>query len=177
MEANEKYTTKRYTNVHIAFTIQKSLERVYTHENLLVAYFSINVRFCLVTFGNPTFSNISPRARHVLMTFKSWTLCARLCIFSLYISLFARSSQQASIAMWTILISKSWMMVTETETLTSILHHNIFTYFGLCFFFCYLHNSVYIVCKWVIVTISTLSLLAITLIRSFRLHLVSAQGW
>ena len=27
--ANEKYTTKRYINVHIAFIIQKSLERVW----------------------------------------------------------------------------------------------------------------------------------------------------
>ena len=28
-EANEKYTTKRYINVRIAFIIQKSLERVW----------------------------------------------------------------------------------------------------------------------------------------------------
>ena len=33
--ANEKYTTKRYTNVHIAFTIQKSLERVWYVEAYL----------------------------------------------------------------------------------------------------------------------------------------------
>ena len=51
----------------------------------LVAYFSINGRFCPLSLGNPTFSNMFPRARHVLMTFELWTLCARLHIFSLYI--------------------------------------------------------------------------------------------
>ena len=75
---------------------------------LVVAYFSINGRFCLISLGNPTFSNIFPRARHVLITFESWTLYVRLCIFLLYISHLLLSSQQASIAMWTILISKSW---------------------------------------------------------------------
>ena len=33
--ANEKYTTKRYINVHIAFIIQKSLERVWHVEKYL----------------------------------------------------------------------------------------------------------------------------------------------
>ena len=32
--ANEKYTTKRYINVHIAFIIQKSLERVWQVEKI-----------------------------------------------------------------------------------------------------------------------------------------------
>ena len=59
---------------------------IYTYENLFVAYFSINGRFCLVSLKNPTFSNIFPRAKHVLMTFEFWTLCACLSIFSLYIS-------------------------------------------------------------------------------------------
>ena len=40
---------------------------IYTYENLFVAYFSINGRFCLVSLKNPTFSNIFPRAKHVLM--------------------------------------------------------------------------------------------------------------
>ena len=79
------------------------------YENLLViAYFSTNGRSCLDSLGNPTFSNMFLRARHVLMTFELWTLCARLCIFSLYISHLLQSSQPASIAMWTILISKPW---------------------------------------------------------------------
>ena len=43
---------------------------IYTYENLFVAYFSINGRFCLVSLKNPTFSNIFPRAKHVLMTFE-----------------------------------------------------------------------------------------------------------
>ena len=33
-------------------------------------YLLRNWRFCLVSFGNPTFSNIFPRARDVLMTFE-----------------------------------------------------------------------------------------------------------
>ena len=75
---------------------------IYTYENLFVAYFSINGRFCLVPLKNPTFSNIFPRAKHVLMTFEFWTLCACLCIFSLYIFHLLLSSQQATIDMWTI---------------------------------------------------------------------------
>ena len=89
---------------------------IYIYENLLVvAYFSINGRFCLVSLGNSTFSNVFPRAKHVLMTFELWTLCARLCIFSLYISHLLLSSQQASIAMWTILISKSWWLLLKLK--------------------------------------------------------------
>ena len=68
-------------------------------KNLLVAYFLINGRFCLVSLGNSAFSNMFPRAGHVLMTFELWTLCARLCIFSLHISHLLLSSQQTSIAM------------------------------------------------------------------------------
>ena len=75
---------------------------IYTYENLFVAYFSINGRFCLVSLKNPTFSNIFPRAKHVLMTFEFWTLCACLSIFSLYISHLLLSSQQSPIDMWTI---------------------------------------------------------------------------
>ena len=40
--ANEKYTTKRYINVHIAFIIQKSLECVWHVENIyLKVFFSL----------------------------------------------------------------------------------------------------------------------------------------
>ena len=47
-------------------------------ENLLVfAYFLINWWFCLVSFGNPTFSNTFPRTRHVL---NSWIMNA-MCTF------------------------------------------------------------------------------------------------
>ena len=42
---------------------------LYIYENLLVVvYFSTNRRFCLFSLGNPTFSNIFPLARHVLMS-------------------------------------------------------------------------------------------------------------
>ena len=44
---------------------------IYIYENLhVVAYFLINGRFCLVSLGNPTFSNMFPCARNVLMTFE-----------------------------------------------------------------------------------------------------------
>ena len=69
----------------------------------------------LVSLGNPTFSNMFPRARHILMILKLWTLCAHLCIFLLYISHLLQSSQQASIAMWTILISKSWWWLLKPK--------------------------------------------------------------
>ena len=81
---------------------------IYTYENLFVAYFSINGRFCLVSLKNPTFSNIFPRAKHVLMTFEFWTLCACLSIFSLYISHLLLSSQQSPIDIVNYFISKSW---------------------------------------------------------------------
>ena len=46
------------------------------YENLLVfAYFLINGRFCLISFGNSTFSNISPRAKHVLNTWIMNAMC------------------------------------------------------------------------------------------------------
>ena len=110
----------------------------------LVAYFSINRRFCLISLGNPTFSNIFPRAKHVIMTFELWTLSARSSLFSLYISHRLLSSQQASVAMWTISISKSWCVVTETKTLTSILHHNIFTYLDYIFSATFIYIYIYI---------------------------------
>ena len=86
----------------------------------------------------------------------------------LYISHLLLSSQQASIAMWTILISKSLMMVTETETLTSTLHHNIFTYldsvfsatfilsdfihiyFDIYIYYIYTYIYIYIYINWIL---------------------------
>ena len=71
-------------------------------KDINIKYFSINGRFCLVSLKNPTFSNIFPRAKHVLMTFEFWTLCACLSIFSLYIFHLLLSSQPSPIDMWTI---------------------------------------------------------------------------
>ena len=87
---------------------------IYTYKNLL-AYFSINGRFCLVSLGNLTFSNIFSRARHVLLTFESWTLCARLCIFSLHISHFSPVISASIHCLWTILISKSWWWLLKPK--------------------------------------------------------------
>ena len=61
------------------------------------------------------FKYIFPCARHVLMTFELSTLCTRLCIFPLYISHLLLSSKQASIAIWTILISKSWWWLMKPK--------------------------------------------------------------
>ena len=71
---------KNKYQIHFYVTVNMDdFKTVYIYESLLVvANFSINGRFCLVSLGNPTFSNIFPRARHVLMTFELWTLCARL---------------------------------------------------------------------------------------------------
>ena len=56
-------------------------------ENLFVfAYFLINGRIYFVSLGNPTFSNIFPRARHIPNIFESWMLCAHLYLFVVYFS-------------------------------------------------------------------------------------------
>ena len=58
-----------------------------------------------------------------------------MCIFSLYISHLPLSSQQASIAMWTILITKSWWWLLKPKRSTTTLHHNKFTYLDYVFLF------------------------------------------
>ena len=89
---------------------------------------------------NPTFSNINPRAKHVLNTFKPRTLCARLYLLIVYI-LFAP------------VISTSFhccvnnspdinvpMEVIETETFNVALHHNKFTNLNYS-----VYNSFYVI--------------------------------
>ena len=88
---------------------------IYIYIYIFVAYFSINGRFCLVSLKNPTFSNIFPRANHVLMTFEFWTLCACLSIFSLYISHWLLSSQQSPIDIVNYFISKSWWWLLKAK--------------------------------------------------------------
>ena len=69
--ANEKYTTKRYFRKN-KYQIQSyttfnmdEFKTIYIYDNLfVVAYFTINGRIYLVSLGNPTFSNMFPRARH-----------------------------------------------------------------------------------------------------------------
>ena len=108
-KTNTKYNLKTTFNMD-------DFKTIYIHENLqVVAYFLINVRIYLVSLGNPTFSNMLTLVRHVLKTFELWTLCERLRIFSLYISHLFLSSQQASIAIWTILISMSWWWLLKPK--------------------------------------------------------------
>ena len=106
---------------------------IYTYVNLFVAYFSINGRFCLVSLKNPTFSNIFPRAKHVLMTFEFWTLCACLFIFSLYISHLLLSSQQSPIYIVNYFISKSWWWLINRNVNVDFTSWYIHL-FGLYFF-------------------------------------------
>ena len=42
------------------------------------------------------------------------------------------------------------MLVTETESLTSTLHHNIFTYLDYVFSATYLHIYIYMICKHIL---------------------------
>ena len=70
--------------------IMDDLKTICIYEKLLVfAYFLINGRIYLVSLGNPSFSNMFPHARYVLITFDLWTLCACLGIFSLYFFIFS----------------------------------------------------------------------------------------
>ena len=68
------------------------------------------------------------------MAFELWTLYARLCIFSLYISLFAPVISASIHRYVNYFVIQVLMMVTETETLTSTLHHNIFTYLDYVYY-------------------------------------------
>ena len=54
--------------------------------------------------------------------------CLHVCIFSLYTVHLLLLSRQASITMWTILISKSWWWLLKPKRLTLTLHHSKFTY-------------------------------------------------
>ena len=67
-----KYKIQSYTTFNM-----DDFKAIYINENLhVVAYFLINERFYLVSLGNPTFSNMFPRARHACVSFR--------CIFLIY---------------------------------------------------------------------------------------------
>ena len=78
-------------------------------------------------FGNPTFSNIFPHARYVLMTFE---LCTFVYLFVVYF-LFAPVIS-ASIHHYVNYFDIQVLMMV-TETLTSTLCHNKFTYLDYVF--------------------------------------------
>ena len=69
------------------------------------------------------FIHFSTCLSRVLNSFELRTLCTCLCIFSLYTFHLLLLSQQASIAMWTILISKSWWWSLKPKRSTSTLHY------------------------------------------------------
>ena len=83
------------------------------YENLLVFEYFLNGRFFLISFGNPIFSKILPRARHVLNTFE---LCARLYLSVVYFSFAPVIS--ASIHRYVNYFDiQVLMMISETETI------------------------------------------------------------
>ena len=112
---------------------------IYTYENLFVAYFSINGRFCLVSLKNPAFSNIFPRAKTRSDDF--WILnamCMFIYLFVVYFS-FAPVISAITHRYCELFYIQVLMMVIITETLTSTSHHDIFTYLDYIFS-CYLHT-------------------------------------
>ena len=117
---------------YIIFNMDNSKRSIHK-KNLLVAYFSINRRFCLVSLGNPTFSNIFSTCQTRSNDF--WimnAMCAFMYLFVVYFSSVRVIS--ASIHRYVNYFDiQVLMMVTETETLTSTLHHNIFTYLDYVF--------------------------------------------
>ena len=163
---------KNKYQIHSYITFNMDDSKWSIHMKTYVAYFSINGRFCLVSLKNPTFSNIFPRAKHVLMTFEFWTLCACLSIFSLYISHLLLSSQQAPIALWTISYPSPddgyWNRNVNVDFTSWYIH-----LFGL-YFSCYLHIYIYIY----IFSIEELMLYSywITMTRKSGKHLHATYG-
>ena len=100
-KTNTKYNLTR----HLTGMIPNDL---YIYENLLViAYFSINGRFCLVSLGNATFSNVSTCQTRSYDFWIMNAMCTSVYLFVLYFSFVPVIS--ASIHRYvTILISKSW---------------------------------------------------------------------
>ena len=116
------------------------------YENYLVfAYFLINGRFCFASLGNPTFSNVP----ETFLTLLNYERYLHVCIFSLSTFHLFPLSEQASIAMRTILISKSWGWLLKPKRLTSTLIHNKFTYLDYVFLLSsYVYIYIYIYMIW-----------------------------
>ena len=95
-------------------------------------------------FRNPTFSYIFSMCQTCSYDF--WIMNAMYTFMHLFVMYFSfapviSSSIHRYVNYFDIQVR---MMVTETETLTSTLHHNIFTYLDYVIF-CYLHIYIYIV--------------------------------
>ena len=91
---------------------------IYIYENLpIFAYFfKRREDFSRPLKKNPTFSNIFPRAKHVLNTFKSRRLCVRLYLFVVNILLAPVISTSTHRCVNNSPDTKVLMKVIETET-------------------------------------------------------------
>ena len=127
------------------------------YENLLVfAYFlkKKNGRIYRVFFGGGIqHYQIYFHVPNTLLTLLNYERYVHVYIFRLYIFHLFLLSRQTSIAMWTILISKSWWWLLEPKRLRSTLHDNKFTYLDFVFLqssYCrilihiYFHFDIYI---------------------------------
>ena len=75
-----------------------------------------NGRFCLVSLGNPTFSNIFFHVPDTFWWLLNYERCVHVCVSFRCIFLYLLlSSQQASIALWTILIFKFWWWLLKPK--------------------------------------------------------------
>ena len=120
--ANEKYTTKKYKCAHSVHN-SKVLRTCLLLWKIWISRLLKNTGWFQICFHLPdTFLRLLNYERYV-----------HVCIFSLYTFYFLLLSQQASIAMWTILISKSWRWLRKPKRSTSTLHHNKFTYLDYVF--------------------------------------------
>ena len=107
----DKYQIHSYTTSNM-----DDFKTICIYKNLHVfEYFLINGVIYLVSFGNPTFSNIFPRTRHVLTTFELWTVCVRLYLFVVYFS-FAPVISPSIYRCVNYSVMDVLMTVTETET-------------------------------------------------------------
>ena len=123
-----KYQIHSYTTFNM-----DDFNTICIYENLLVfAYFLIDWMIYLISLGNPTFSTMFPHSRHVLKTFELWMLCACLYLFVVYFS-FAPVISVSIHRYVNYFDIQVLMMVTETETLMSTLHHNKFNYLDYVF--------------------------------------------
>ena len=129
---------------NIKYNLTRWFQTIYIYENLLaVAYFSINGRFCVVSWENPTFSNVSTCQTR---SYDFWIMNALCTFMYLFVEYFSFAPViSGSIHRYVHYFDiQVLMMVTETETLTSTLHHNKFTYLDyvlfIVFFSCCLHT-------------------------------------
>ena len=122
---------------------------IYIYENLVVVVYFFNKLEVLSRFFGK--SNIFKYVSTCLTrSYDFWimnTMCMFMYLFVVYFSFAPVFSASTHRYVNYFDIQVPMMKVTETKTLTSTLHHNIFTYLDYVFF-CYLHTHIYTCCTW-----------------------------